>query len=71
VWLTRELFRFVGPGLVELGTAAHPIGVLAFIQHREISEPNSITITRTRYGHWFLSYASDALAGPEMLPGNG
>jgi putative transposase len=68
VWLTRELFRIVGPGLVELGTAAHPMGVLAFIQHREISEPNSITITRTRYGHWFLSYASDALAGPEMLP---
>ena len=68
VWLTRELFRFVGPGLVEIGTAAHPVGVLEFVQHREIPEPNSITISRTRYGHWFLSYASDGLEGPEMAP---
>ena len=68
VWLTRELFRFVGPGLVEIGTAAHPVGVLPFIQHREIPEPASLVITRARYGHWFLSYASDSVQGPEMLP---
>ncbi len=68
VWLTRELFRFIGPGLIEIGTAAHPVGVLPFVQHREISEPNSIVISRARYGHWFLSYASDSLQGPEMLP---
>lgn len=67
-WLTRELFRFVGPGLVEIGTAAHPVGVLPFVQHRDIGEPNSLVISRTRYGHWFLSYASDSLQGPEMLP---
>ncbi len=68
VWLTRELFRFVGPGLIEIGTVAHPVGVLPFVQHREIPEPNSIVISRARYGHWFLSYASDGLQGPEMLP---
>jgi len=68
VWLTRELFRFVGPGLIEIGTAAHPVGVLPFVQHREIPEPNSIVISRARYGHWFLSYASDCVQGPEMLP---
>ena len=68
VWLTRELFRFVGPGLVEIGTAAHPVGVLPFVQHRDIGEPNSIVITRASYGHWFLSYASDCVQGPEMLP---
>ena len=68
VWLTRELFRFLGPGRLELGTRAHPIGVLAFVQHRELPEPASVTITRTRYGHWFLSYASDAVQGPELLP---
>ncbi len=68
VWLTRELFRFVGPGLIEIGTAAHPVGVLPFVQHREIPDPNSIVISRARYGHWFLSYASDGLQGPEMLP---
>ena len=68
VWLTRELFRFVGPNRVELGTVAHPIGVLAFVQHRDVPEPNSLVLTRTRYGHWFLSYSSDALEGPELLP---
>jgi len=68
VWLTRELFRFLGDGRLELGTRAHPIGVLTFVQHRDIPEPNSITITRTRYGHWFLSYASDGVQGPELLP---
>jgi putative transposase len=68
IWLTRELFRFLGPGRVELGTAAHPIGVLSFVPHREIPEPASITLTRTRYDHWFLSYASDRLEGPELRP---
>jgi putative transposase len=68
VWLTRELFRFVGPGLIEIGTVAHPVGVLPFVQHREIPEPNSIVISRARYGHWFLGYASDSLQGPEMMP---
>jgi putative transposase len=68
VWLTRELFRFVGPGLVEIGTAAHPVGVMPFVQHRDIPEPNSLVISRTRYRHWFLSYASDCIQGPEMAP---
>jgi putative transposase len=68
VWFTRELFRFVGPGLIEIGMVAHPVGVLPFVQHREIPEPNSIVISRARYGHWFLSYASDCVHGPEMLP---
>jgi hypothetical protein len=36
------LFRFVGPGLIEIGTAAHPVGVLPFVQHQEIPEPNSV-----------------------------
>ena len=67
VWLTRELFRFIGPGLVEIGTAAHPVGVLPFVQHREIPQPASLVISRARYGHWFLSYASDCVQGPEML----
>jgi len=66
VLLTRELFRFLEPGRVELGTAAHPVGVLAFVPHREIGTPGSITITRTRYGQWFLSYATDVLQGPEL-----
>ncbi|HQL48685.1 MAG TPA: transposase, partial [Holophaga sp.] len=68
VWLTRELFRFVGPGRVEIGTAANPIGVLSFVEHWSLPEPASITLTRTRYEHWFLSYATDALEGPEMAP---
>ena len=67
VWLTRELFRFVGPGLVEIGTAAHPVGVLPFVQRREFPEPASLVISKARYGHWFLSYASDCVQGPEML----
>jgi hypothetical protein len=64
VLLTAELFRFVGPGRVELGTRAHPIGVLPFVAHRDIGMPRSLTVSRTRYGHWFLSYATDALQGP-------
>ena len=68
VWLTRELFRFIGPRLVEIGTATHPVGVLPFVQHRDISEPASLVISKARYGHWFLSYASECVQGPEMLP---
>jgi putative transposase len=66
VWLTRELFRFLDEGKVEIGTAANPVGVQPFVQHRHLPVPNSLTITRTRYGHWFLSYATDGLEGPEM-----
>ena len=68
VWLTRELFRFVGPGLVEIGTAAHPVGLLPYAQHRELPEPASLVISKARYGHWFLSFASDCVQGPEMRP---
>ena len=65
VWLTSELFRFVGKGWVELGTVANPIGRLRFVQHQDLGFPKSITLTRKRFGHWFLS-CSQELEGPEL-----
>ncbi|MHD0644091.1 RNA-guided endonuclease InsQ/TnpB family protein [Pseudomonas aeruginosa] len=55
VHLTNELFRFVGDGLIEIGTPRFPVGSLRFTQHREITEPKSIIISR-KAGRWYVSF---------------
>ena len=70
ILLTKELFRWLGNGRVELGTKAHPVGILPFRQHRAAGEPNSLTIARDSAGRWWLSFNFDdgvAAIPPEVI----
>ncbi|MBB4861269.1 putative transposase [Pseudomonas nitritireducens] len=64
VHLTNELFRFVDEGLIEIGTKRFPVGTLRFTQHREITEPKSIIVSR-KAGRWYVSFNfEDATLAP-------
>ena len=73
VLISKELFRFyewvdregVFHAALELGTYAHPVGVLKFHAHREFAEPKQITV-RHQGRQWFVSFSYEHVA-PEGL----
>ena len=63
VLLCNDLFRVqhvpasgVGRVLIELGTAKHPVGVLAVTAHRPFTTPNMIVVRR-QAGRWSVSFS--------------
>jgi putative transposase len=60
VLLTSELFRFIpeaGSALVlQLGTAANPVGILPFHAHRPWTVPKQIVVAREA-DRWFVSFS--------------
>jgi putative transposase len=55
IWLTNELFEFVSRGHIRVGTKTRDLGILFFKEHRRFRNPNSVTISRTPDGRWWLS----------------
>jgi putative transposase len=57
VWLTSELFEFVGNKLY-IGTKTRPFGILKFKKHRSFKIPNSITVSK-QAGFFYVSFCHD------------
>ena len=57
VWLTSELFQFVGEGLF-IGNGKRLVGLIPYTAHRTHELPNSIHIS-VHAGRWYVSFSAE------------